>query len=392
MRESLHELFEEAWEFELAEDPLFATMVGDHRFNDRLPSVSSEDYQRREAACKGFLSRLHAIEKEKLSEEDRIDYEIFERRLTDELQEYAFRSFYLSVTNRSGFHVFFPEIVERTPFRSVEDYENYLARLQAFPRYVAQQIALLREGIQEGFQQPRVVLDGFEAAVEAHIVEEPEKSRFFKPFLEFPERISAQEQARLREAGRRAIATAIVPAYREFFDFMANEYVPSGRTGISITEVPDGHAFYAFLVRHYTTLEVTPERVHEIGLQEVARIRREMVAIIESVGFEGTFHDFVTFLRTDPRFYVDTPEQLLKEVSYVLKRMDGELPRLFGKLPRMPYGIKPVPEYTAPQATTAYYMAPAGDGSYAGYYYVNTYDLPSRPLYEIEALSLHEAV
>ena len=392
MRKRLRQIFEDAWEFELREDPLFATMVGDHRFNDRLPSVSRADFERREARCRSFLDRLHALDKSRLSGADEIDYEIFERKLDDELAEYRFKAFYLSVTNRSGFHVWFPEAMERMPLRNVRDYENYLARLRAFPTYVAQQIELLREGAALGFRQPRVVLRGFEQAVEAHIVDDPEKSRFFRPFLDFPEGIGAGERKRLAAAAREAVEEAIVPAYRAFFDFMAQEYVPSGREGISIAEIPDGGAFYAFQARHYTTLDTTPEEIHEIGRREVQRIRAEMEGVIERLGFEGGFHDFVEFLRTDPRFYVDTPEALLKEVSFVLKRMDGELPRLFRTLPRMPYGIKPVPEYTAPQATTAYYMAPAGDGSYAGFYYVNTYDLKSRPLYEIEALSLHEAV
>jgi uncharacterized protein (DUF885 family) len=186
--------------------------------------------------------------------------------------------------------------------------------------------------------------------------------------------------------------TSVVPAYREFLDFIVREYVPGARPTTGAADLPNGRAYYAYLVRSYTTLDLTPEDVHRTGLVEVGRIRDEMEGIIRQTGFDGSFREFVQFLRTDPRFYVETPEALMKEVAYVLKRMDGELPQLFGHLPRMTYGIREIPEYIAPRTTTAYYTRPAGDGTRAGFYWVNTYDLPSRPLYEVEALSLHEAV
>jgi uncharacterized protein (DUF885 family) len=200
------------------------------------------------------------------------------------------------------------------------------------------------------------------------------------------------ERARLAAAGRAAILSSVAAGYRDFQDFLRNEYVPAGRPSIAASELPDGRRIYAQRVRAFTTLELTPDQVHETGLAEVAAIRARMDSLIASTGFTGTFPEFLEFLRTDPRFYVGTPEALLERTALVLKRMDGELPRLFGRLPRMSYGIKPIPDFIAPRTTTAYYSRPAGDGTRSGTYWVNTYDLPSRPTYEIEALSFHEAV
>ncbi|HWK89847.1 MAG TPA: DUF885 domain-containing protein, partial [Longimicrobium sp.] len=197
---------------------------------------------------------------------------------------------------------------------------------------------------------------------------------------------------RLAAAGREAISTSVVPGFRDFLAFLRAEYLPAGRPGIAASDLPNGRAVYAQRVRAYTTLDVTADQVHETGLREVARIRAEMDSLIRKTGFTGSFAEFVQFLRTDPRFYVATPEALLQHTSLVLKRMDGELPRLFGRLPRMSYGIKEIPAFMAPGTTTAYYSPPAGDFTRSGTYWVNTYDLRSRPLYEVEALSFHEAV
>jgi uncharacterized protein (DUF885 family) len=239
---------------------------------------------------------------------------------------------------------------------------------------------------------PSVSLTGIEATLEPHIVADPAQSLLWKPFAEFPAGVPQADRARLAAAGRAAIEQSVVAGYRDFLRFLQSEYVPAGRTGIAASELPNGRALYAQRVRAYTTLDVTPDQVHETGLREVARIRAQMDSLIRATGFSGSFADFVQFLRTDPRFYVGTPEALMERTSVVLKRMDGELPRLFGRLPRMTYGIKEIPDYIAPRTTTAYYSRPAGDGTRAGTYWVNTYDLRSRPTYEIEALSFHEAV
>jgi uncharacterized protein (DUF885 family) len=214
----------------------------------------------------------------------------------------------------------------------------------------------------------------------------------YQPFQSFPAAIDETQRNRLSSTGQAAIREAVIPGFQAGLTFLLGEYLPAARHTIAASELPRGSEFYAHRIRAYTSLELTPEEVHQTGLNEVARIRIEMEAVQRQVGFNGTFRHFIEFLRSDPRFYVQTPEQLLEKTALVLKRMDGELPRLFKTLPRLPYGIRPIPDYNAPGNTAAYYFPGPGDGSRAGNYYVNTYDLPSRPLYEIEALSLHEAV
>lgn len=389
---ALHRLFQEDWEFTLREDPLFATRVGDDRYNDRLPSVTVADFERQLARHREFLQRLRAIPRSALRPADRLNYDIFERLKRNLIEEYEYRAYFLPITHISGFHIEFPELPRNVPLRTARDYENYIARLRAFRTYTDQHIELLRTGLQAGYALPRHIVEFIEPTLRPHIVEDPEQSTLFEPFRSFPSTVPEGERGRLAEAGRAAIRESVVPAYRAFLEFIKNEYLPKSRTTIAVSDLPNGAAYYRHRIRQETTLDLPPEEIHRIGLEEVRRIRGEMEAILQKVGFRGSLKEFLEFLRTDPCFYVDTPEQLLKEVSYVLKRMDGELPRLFRTLPRTPYGIRPVPDYLAPRTTTAYYMPPPGDGSRAGFYYVNTYNLKSRPLYEIEALSLHEAV
>jgi uncharacterized protein (DUF885 family) len=389
----LHQLFDEHWAFTLEQNPLFATRVGEHRYNHLLPSVSVEDARHRQEHARNILARLESIDRGALSAQDRLNYDIFARQLRDGIREAEFESYYMPITSRGGFHISFPELGQQVPMANVRDYENYIARLRAFRAYADQHIDLMREGVSRGFTLPAVVMEGYDAAIIPHIVADPTESLLWRPFERFPEAISAAERQRLAAAGRAAIAESVVPGYEAFLAFMRDEYVPASRESIAVAEIPRGADYYAHRVRLFTTLDdMTPERVHEIGISEVARIRAEMQEVIDGVGFEGSFDEFVEFLRTDDRFYVDTPEELMRHVAEAGKRADGEMPRLFKTLPRMPWGLREVPAFIAPRTTTAYYQRPAGDGTEAGFYYVNTYNLRSRPLYEIEALTLHEAI
>jgi uncharacterized protein (DUF885 family) len=390
--EALQALFHDEWEFAVKEDPLFATQTGDHRYNDRLPSVTVADEVRREAANRGFLERLEAIDRSKLDAVDRLNYDLLQRTLRNRIGEYEFKTYLMPITNREGFHTDFPQLPERVPLTNTRDYENYCARLEACNTYLGQYVETMRTGVKSGYALPKVVLEGWEAAVDAHIVDDPTRSLLYAPFEDFPDAVSPSDRARLAERGKKAIAGSVVPGYRALRDFMATEYFPAGRATIAASGLPNGKAFYEHRVRYYTTLDLTPKQVHDTGLAEVKRIRAEMEEVIAKTGFKGSFEEFLTFLRTDSRFYAETPEQLLKEVAFVCKKMDGELPKLFKTLPRMPYGLKPIPDFIAPKTTTAYYNQPAGDGTRAGTYFMNTYDLKARPLYELEALSLHEAV
>jgi uncharacterized protein (DUF885 family) len=254
-------------------------------------------------------------------------------------------------------------------------------------------IALMREGLRRGMTQPRVVLGGVEGTVRAHVVEAAEKSVFWKPFASFPGAVPAADQARLREAGRAAIMERVAPAYARFLDFMTREYLPGARTTLGASELPRGREYYEHLVRHFTTLDdMTAERVHRVGLQEVQRIQGEMDSVMRQAGFQGDFAAFLQFLRSDPRFYVKTAEALLKEASFIAKRMDARLPSLFRTLPRLSYGVAPVPDHIAPRYTAGRYVSPPLGSPQPGYYWVNTYALETRPLYNLEALTLHEAV
>ncbi|MCH7618681.1 MAG: DUF885 domain-containing protein [Candidatus Marinimicrobia bacterium] len=390
--EQLNQLFHDDWESTLKEYPVFATTLGDRRYSDKLTPISVADSERRIEENRVFLSRLLRIDRDALPTADKLNYDIYKRLIEDGIEGGQFKGYLMPITNRSGFHVSFPQLADRVPFNNVEDYENYIARLNAFSNYADSHIELMRTGIAEGYVLPGIVLQGIEDAIEAHIVEDPTESLLYKPFEKYPKGIDEAEQERLTAAGSEAITNSIVPGFRSFLKFMTEEYLPATREEIAASSLPNGKAYYEYSVRSFTTLDVTPQEVHDRGLSEVKRIRAEMEEVIKESGFEGDFKAFVEFLRTDDRFYVDTPEQLMKEVSFVLKKMDGELPSLFGTLPRMSYGIKRVPDFIAPKTTTAYYRRPSGDGTKAGFYYVNTYDLRSRPTYEIPALSLHEAV
>ena len=388
----LHALLKKSWNFDVAEDPLLATRLGHRESNNRLASNTVKDITRRAVRRAAFLAEAEAIDLDSLSPADQLNLQVFIQLLRDGARESSFSSHLIPISNRWGFHIAFPELPKRVPLKTLKDHENYISRLLDFKRYGAEQITLLRLGIKAKWVLPAVVLEGYGDTITTHIVTDPTKSLLYVPFVDLPESIKQSDQDRLRKDARIAISESVVPTYQAFDVFMRNEYLPAARGSVAASALPDGRAFYRHRVQQFTTLDVAPENIHQIGLNEVRRIRREMKAIPPRVQFKGDLQQFISFLRTDKQFYPTTPEQLEKEVSLTLKKMDGQLPRLFKHLPRMPYGIRRVPDYIAPKTTTAYYSQPAGDGTRAGFYYINTYNLSSRPLFEVEALSLHEAV
>lgn len=383
----LRQLYAEGWETILRENPLYATSCGDHRFNDRLPEISLAAADRRAAWARRFRQNLAALQ-DSVPGEEAVNFAIFDRLLENEILMHEYGLFLIPLSKMGGYYNEMLDIVHVTPFNTVEDYEVYLKRLQAYPAFHAGYIELMREGIRRGIVPPRVTLMGIEDGIRALIMEDVTAHPLFAPFARLPEGIPTT----LAASAKTALAGGIVPAMRELLDFVVTEYQPAARESIGINALPQGDEIYRYAIRYHVTLPLTAGEIHQTGLAEVSRIRTEMQDIIRQVGFNGSFQEFIEFLRTDPRFYVDSPQALLEKVALVLKRMDGELPRLFGRLPRTPYGIREVPAHLAPRTTTAYYFPLAGDFSTAGFYYVNTYDLKSRPLYEIEALSLHEAV
>ncbi len=389
---AFHRLLDEDWEARLREQPMLASSVGDHRYDDRLRSVAPADLDRAAQRRRTMLARLQALDRAALGTQDRISLDMLVRELRDDIAEHEFGSWRLPINADSGFHTAFADLPRHTTFGGPRDYRSYIARLRAFPAHVAQQIANMREGLRVGFTLPRVVLEGYDVTIRTHVVDDPEKSVFYAPFGAFPPGVPEAERAALVQEGKAAVMEGAVAGYRAFLEFMTGEYLPKTRTTTAAADLPRGREYYAFRVRHFTTLDVTPEEVHKIGLAEVDRIHAEMLEVIKQTGFQGDFAAFLRLLRTDPRFYAKTPEELLKDASYIAKRMDGKLPSLFGRLPRLPYGVEPVPAHLAPKYTGGRYVeAPVG-GTSAGTYWVNTYALESRPLYVLEALTLHEAV
>jgi uncharacterized protein (DUF885 family) len=390
--ERFNQLLADDWDFRMRDDPIWATMTGDHRFDDQMPDASEAAAQRRLSQFKDFQRQIREISRGDLDTADRLNYDIYTRLLDDDICGLEFRSYRFPIAKVMGVHTYLPDLQILTNFASTRDYENYIARLNGIQLFMDQILETMRAGLDEGQIPPRVTLEGVDKTIASQIVHDPAESVFVKPFSKFPTAVPEQVQAGLAEAAKKAIETSVVPAYESLQSFVKDEYMPQARESIAAQDLPNGEEYYEFCIRRFTSLALTAQEVHETGQREVQRIRAEMEAVISETGFEGDFGAFVEFLRTDPRFYAETPEALLKETSYLLKRIDGELPRLFRTLPRLPYGIREVPEFAAPDETTAYYMPGSGDSTIAGFYYVNTYDLNSRPLYEIEALSLHEAV
>ena len=385
-------LLEKEWTVRLAESPLLATYVGVHTSDDRLGDDSEEGFARRERETRAFLEALSKVDRAALPPTDQVSYDLFGAELADRLDARKFGEEQLLLNADSGFHTAFARLPEEVPLATVQDYDNYLARLRQFPRVFDESIALMRRGLARGMTPPRVAIAGVDATAAAHAVATPEESDLFKPFADFPATFAAADRDRLLAAGRQAVEEAVLPSYRRFRDFLRDEYLPQSRATLAAADLPDGREYYRYLIRHFTTLDMTPEAIHELGLAQVARIRGEMDGVMKKTGWSGDFAAFLQFLRSDPRFYAKSAEELLKEASFIAKQMDGKLPSLFHKLPRQPYGVAPVPAAMAPKYTSGRDVSAPVGGTQPGWYWVNTYALDKRPLYNLEALTFHEAV
>lgn len=388
----LRRLIDEEWETRMREFPEGATLLGDNRYNDRLTDWSPEAVERRQKHAQSLLARVEAISRSRLAEGDRIHYDLFLHKLRLDVAGDAFPQHLTPLNQMEGIQMQLATLAALTPFRTSKDYEDYLARLRAVPKLVEQTTALMREGIKQGYTLPRIVLRTVPAQIQALVGDDPTRTVFYAPFRRVPLQLTPSERVRLEQDARLAIAEDVLPAFRQFADFFSREYLPAARADVSVRALPGGDALYAHLVRLHTTIDWTAGRIHEVGMQEVRRIRARMEEVIGRAAFQGDFKAFVAFLRTDPRFYYRTAEELLTGYRDICKRTDPELVRLFGVLPRTPYGVIAVPENEAPSQTTAYYREPATGGLRPGYFYANTYKLDSRPKYEMEALALHESV
>ncbi|MCL1115557.1 DUF885 domain-containing protein [Shewanella basaltis] len=385
----LQTIIDKSWALTLAYSPELAASLGDVEAASQLADLSPHALAQKNQQTLALLSALNKLNRHDLSKESIINADMLQAQLQNDVDLYRFHDHYLPITAESGFHAYIASIA-KSRFSRIEDYQQYMAKLALMPRYFAQQTYWLKQGMASGITPAKVTLKGFEDSISAFIVE-PERSGYFAPFTHYPEHFSQAEKATLTQQGLELVTNTVLPVYQQFYDFMTQQYIPNARTDIAASTLPDGPAFYQNRVNYYTTVDLTAEQVHQLGLDEVARIRAEMDTIIKQVNFNGSFAEFLHFLRTDPQFYPKSANELLKEAAFIAKKADAMLPKYFGKLPRTPYGIAPVPAEIAPKYTTGRYSGSNRDDE-PGYYWVNTYALDKRPLYELEALTLHEAV
>ncbi|RVT44388.1 DUF885 domain-containing protein [Rheinheimera sediminis] len=363
----------------------------DNRSKTSLPDMSAETLAAADQQRQQWLKKLELVDVATLTEQQQINYAILHYSLKDAISEYKYGAHLIPLTSESGFHSSLAFMVSGTEFKTLQDYQYYLAKLKTIPRYMQQQTDWMKQGLATGMTQPKAVLAGFDEGILAFVSKTPEQNVFYRPFTQKPEFVDADNWTAMQSEAKQIVQQQLNPAYQQFYQFMVQQYLPGARDSIAASEWPQGREYYQNRLEHYTTLKLTPEQVHQTGLAEVARIRTEMQSIINQVGFKGSFADFIQFLRTDPQFYVKTPTDLLKEAAFISKKIDAELPKYFKTLPRTPYGVAPVPAEIAPKYTTGRYAGTSRDDR-AGFYWVNTYALDRRPLYEMEALTLHEAV
>lgn len=384
-------LLDEHWEWQLAASPTMASQLGDRRYNDQWPDQNLQAIEQRHDDIREFLRRAYAIDRKDLSIDNQLNYELFRRQLEDTVGAYQFNNHLMPFSHRGGVQNL-DNLTNSLRLTTVEDFEDWLARISKIDDVIEQTIALAEKGRKSGYMAPKILMQRIPNQLSLQVVEIATASPLFMAFENMPDSISAADRERLRADAMEIIEDKVLPAYRKLDRYFNKKYLPAARESVGLSALPNGTAAYEYLVRSFTTTRMTPDDIHRLGLEEVKRIRDEMAKVIEEVGFEGSFQDFLVFLRTDPQFYYDTPEALYEAYLATSKRIDPELVNLFATLPRMPYGVKPIPDSIAADTTTAYYSRPAADGSRAGIYWVNLYRPDVRPKYEIEVLSVHEAM
>jgi uncharacterized protein (DUF885 family) len=398
----LHALFEDEWQWTLREYPEFATSVGNHRYNDKLTDLSASAMDRRKAHERDVLKRITEIDRASLSGQDALSYDLFRRaaELSVSLQRFpavliplgGFLTPYewMPVSQMDGVQIDIPGLPRLAPSRTTKDYDDFLARLAAYPKHIDQVIELMKRGIASGWVPPAVPIRKVLPQIEKQWADDLTKGPLYKPFEDFPDEITQADRSRLAARARELIGGSIIPALKGLHQFIAQTYLPACRQDISASGLPGGPAYYEAQVRWLTTTDLSPREIHEVGRREVSRIRQAMDEVIRQAGFSGSFPDFLRFLRTDPRFAPIPTDEVLPAFRDIAKRVDPELPKLFAELPRIPYGIREIPAFRG--QTAAHSTPGASDGSRAGYFNANTLKGTTRPRHEMEALLLHESV
>jgi uncharacterized protein (DUF885 family) len=390
--ERLHRLFDLQWQYTMEEYPEFATYVGWPGQNHRWTDVSLEAIERRNREMEVPARVLATIDRGALGADDQLHHDLFRRGVEESLEGRRFKAEYMPINQMQGVQQNVAQTIAMMRAATSSDYDDVVARLRGVPRLIDQTIALLEKGLEGRITPPRVTLRDVPQQILNQVVEDPQASPLLRPFSRFPEAVPEPDRERLRRAAAEAYQAEVAPAYRRLHGYFTDTYLPRTRETIALSDLPDGEAWYEFNVRQSTTTRLTAREIHDIGLQEVSRIRAEMDRVMTQSGFSGGFAEFMAFLRTDPRFFFEHAEDLLRGYRDICKRADPELVKLFGTLPRLPYGVVPVPAYAEKSQTTAYYEPGSPAAGRPGYFFANTYDLRARPKWEMEALALHESV
>jgi uncharacterized protein (DUF885 family) len=382
---SLHALFDREWEWELTEDPLWASYLGDRRWNDRWPDISSQAIDARQAHRQAVLKDLAAIPREQLSPADRVNYDLFRHQYQMTVEGLQYRQHLIRTSTLDGVQNA-EFVIDSLRFQTVKDFDDWLGRLDSFPAYMDQNIALMREGMKANVVLPKIVVRRVREQVAGLVKQMGDDSGYYRPFRTIPSSIPAADRDRLTKTAVERIRTRIQPAFAKLLEFIDREYLPACYDGVGWWRASNG------LARYYTTTEMAPQDIHALGLKEVARIRGEMETIKAQLGFKGTLEEFFTFLRTDPRFFYKTGQELLEGYRSTAKRIDPELIKISRKLPRVAYGVIPIPDAVAPMSPAAYANGGAPDGSRPPYFFANLDKPETRPKWEMMALTLHEAM
>ncbi len=387
----LDRYFEES----LQRNPINATAIGDERYNDRLPNSLAEPFRKEQQAFdRRYLAELQRFDRTKLAGQDRLSYDVLKNDLEDDLAGQRFPAWLAPVNQFDSPPALFAQLgsgESLQPFRNAKDYDDFLKRMDAGAVLFDQAIANMREGVEKGVTQPKVVMVKALGQLDGLVAEDPEKSLFWGPVAHFPDAVPEAERARLREAYRAKIRDVTMPAYRRLRDYIRDAYIPACRASVGLSALPDGAAWYAYLVRNQTTTDLTPAAIHDLGLAEVARIRGEMDAVRKQVGFKGDLKAFFKHLETGEEFYFTKPDDLLRGYGELQKKINALLPKEFDVFPKADYEVRPVEAFRAESAAGGSYQPGTPDGSRPGVFYVNTFNLKAQPKFGMETLSLHEA-
>ena len=383
--QAFQKILDDHWARATQERVFFRTDPDAFRMNGALPEFSKTARDRRSAFNEQIMDRLAKIKISDLTNKDQVSYKLFTYERETEVRSTQQAGHMFPITKLFGYHTYFADAPANMSFLTAADYEKYLISLADFPRYNQEQIALLREGIAKGFTHYCGSMGGYENSISQHIVGKAQDSQLFGPFTSFPPRLSETQREAFTKSGLKLISEKIIPEYQAFYDFYTKDYMTQCRKDPGISSVKGGAAYYKSEIEYFTTTDMGPQKIHDLGLSEVSRIRSEMTAIMKEVGFTGTFKAFLDYLRTEPKFYAKSEQELLGRAAFISKSMEGELPKFFGHLPRGTYKIKP-------GTRGAFYMAAASGGTTSGTYFLGTKDLAAQPLYTLEALTFHEGV